>query len=138
MRGGTGSVLPMPAGRSIVQYSRLHYRVSVRYPVILRSKGARGVGLMTTLSVNGCTIEYQQLLDPTHQVEVHVPLPNQSEALVIEAATIRWSCGSLYGLEFLVVNNRQQLNRCVIHAIAPRSIRPSTAKAVMTDGWRRS
>ena len=103
----------MPEGRSIVQYSRLHYRVSVRYPVILRSKGVRGVGLMTTLSVNGCTIEYQRSLDPTHQIAVHVPLPNQPQALVIEAAAIRWSCGSLYGLEFLLMHNRQQLNRCV-------------------------
>ena len=55
--------LGMPAGRSIAQYSRLHYRVPVRYPVILCSKAARGVGLMTTLSVNGCTIEYEKSLD---------------------------------------------------------------------------
>jgi hypothetical protein len=89
----------MSAGRSIVQYfSSPLSRVSVRYPVILRSKGVTGVGLMTTLSVNGCTIEYQQLLNPTHQVEVHVPLPNQSEALLIEAATMRWSCAPCMGL----------------------------------------
>ena len=108
----------MPAGRSIVQYSRLHYRVSVHYPVTLHSNAATRVGLMTTLSVNGCTIECQKSLDPSHHIEVRVRLPNPSGPLVIEAATIRWSCGSSYGLEFLMVNNRQQLNRCFIAAIA--------------------
>ena len=108
----------MPAGRSIVQYSRVHYRVSVRYPVILCSNAATRVGLMTTLSGNGCTIECQKSLDLSHHIEVHVRLPNQPRPLVIEAAAIRWSCGSSYGLEFLIVNNREQLNRCVIQAIA--------------------
>ena len=108
----------MPAGRSITQYSRLHYRVSVRYPVILSSNAATRVGLMTTLSGNGCTIECQKSLDLSHHIEVHVRLPNQSGPLIIEAAAIRWSCGSSYGLEFVMVNNRQQLNRCVIEEIA--------------------
>ncbi len=118
MRGGTGSVLPMPAGRSFVHYSRLHYRVSVHYPVILCSNAATRVGLMTTLSVKGCTIECRKPLDPSHHIEVHLRLPNQFGLLVIEAAAIRWSCGSLCGLEFVMVNNQQQLNRCVIEAIA--------------------
>ena len=73
---------------------------------------------MTTLSVNGCTIECQKSLDPSHHIEVHVRLPNQSGPLIIEAAAIRWSCGASYGLEILIVNNRQQLNRCVIEEIA--------------------
>jgi PilZ domain-containing protein len=73
---------------------------------------------MTTLSVNGCTIEYQPSLDATHPIEVHVPLPNQSGPLILEAATIRWSYGSSYGLEFLVINNWQRLNHCVIEEIA--------------------
>ena len=48
---------------------------------------------MTTLSVHGCVIEYKHLLNPTHQVEVHVPLPNQSEALAAlanDAAIFEW------------------------------------------------
>ena len=81
---------------------------------------------MTTLSVNGCTIECQKSLDLSHHIEVHVRLPTQSGPLVIEAAAIRWSYGSLYGLEFLVVNNRQQLNGHPSNRLRP--IRPSTAK----------
>jgi PilZ domain-containing protein len=111
-------VLPMSASRSIVHYSRLHYRVSVHYPVTLHSNAVARVGLMTTLSGNGCTIECQKSLDLSHHIEVHVRLPNHPRPLVIEAAAIRWSCGSSYGLEFLIVNNRQQLNRCVIEEIA--------------------
>ena len=108
----------MPAGRSIVQYSRLYYRVSVEYPVILCSNAATRVGLMTTLSVYGCTIECQKSLNPNHPIEVHLRVPNQAGPLVIKAAAIRWSYGSLYGLEFLIMHNRQQLNRCVIAEIA--------------------
>jgi len=118
MHAGTGSVLAMSAGRSIIHYSRLHCRVSVHYPVILSLNAATRVGLMTTLSVNGCTIECQKSLNPSHHIEVHFRLPNQSGPLVIEVAAVRWSCGSSYGLEFLIVNNRQQLNRCVIEEIA--------------------
>lgn len=128
MHAGTGSVLAMPAGRSIVQYSRLHYRVSVRYPVILSSNAATRVGLMITLSGNGCTIECQKSLDLSHHIEVHVRLPNQPRPLVIEAAAIRWSCGSLYGLEFLIVDNREQLNRCVIQEIAHAVSNPQQPK----------
>lgn len=73
---------------------------------------------MTTLSVNGCTIEYQKSLDPSLHVELHLQLPNQPGPLVIEAAAIRWVCGSSYGLEFLVMNNWEQLNRCVIEELA--------------------
>jgi len=73
---------------------------------------------MTTLSVKGCTIECRKSLDPSQHIELHLQLPNQSGSLVVEAAVIRWSCGPLYGLEFLVMNNRQQLNRCVIEEIA--------------------
>lgn len=101
----------------MVHYSRLHYRVSVRYPVILCSNAATRVGVMTTLSVNGCTIECQKSLNPSHHIEVHVRLPNHPRPLVIEAAAIRWSCGSSYGLEFLIMYNRLQLNRCVIQEI---------------------
>jgi PilZ domain-containing protein len=138
MHGGEGSVLRMPASRSIVHYSRLHYRVSVHYPVILYSNAVTRVGLMTTLSVNGCTIECQKSLNPSLHIKVHVRLPNQSGPLIIEAAAIRWSCGSSYGLEFLIMHNRQQLNRCVIEEIALAVSDHSTAKAVMPDGWMRS
>ena len=92
--------------------------MSVHYPVILCSKAGTRVGLMTTLSVNGCTIECQKSLNPNHPIEVHLRVPNQTGPLFIEAAAIRWSYGSLYGLEFLIMQNRQQLNRFVIEEIA--------------------
>ncbi len=77
---------------------------------------------MTTLSVHGCTIQYEKALDPSLQVELHLQLPNRSRPLVIKSVAIRWACGSSYGLEFLAMNNWQQLNRCVIaeltHAVS--------------------
>ena len=73
---------------------------------------------MTTLSVNGCTIEYETSLDSRHDVELHLQLPNQTRPLVIKSATIRWARDSSYGLQFLVMNNWEQLNCCVIEELA--------------------
>jgi hypothetical protein len=43
---------------------------------------------------------------------------------------------SLYGFEFLMVNNWQQLNRCVHRRNSPRSTQPATAKAFITSDDR--
>jgi PilZ domain len=73
---------------------------------------------MTTLSVNGCTIEFSPSLDLRHNVELHLQLPNQTRPLVIRCAAIRWVRDSSYGLQFLAINNWEQLNSCVIEELA--------------------
>ena len=81
---------------------------------------------MTTLSVNGCTIEYETSLDSRYDVELHLQLPNQTRPLVIKSATIRWARDSSYGLQFLVMNNWEQLNCCVIEELAQRYPTPKS------------
>lgn len=83
-------------------YQREHYRLPlpVSYPVMFFDAATIGEGLVTNLSVFGCTIECSNTLPEQTTLLLRLILPDQKESLPIEQAEVRWVKGKQVGLRF--------------------------------------
>ena len=59
-----------------------------------------GEGIVTNLSVFGCTIECTSAVPEKTDLLVRLILPDQKESLPIESAEVRWVNGKQVGLQF--------------------------------------
>lgn len=80
---------------------RLYPRYPVQYPVIFGWESCVGEGRLTSLSLNGYSVQCDRAPQVGGTVRVGVLLPDQSQALFIEAGTIKWVAGRQFGVEFL-------------------------------------
>ena len=94
------------------QYSRTYHRFPLFYPVIFGGAPFVGEGILTNLSLMGCSIMSNREVLCGSDVRVSVLLPNQRPALSIELGTIKWVQGYEFGVEFLrlPLDARQHLN----------------------------
>jgi len=94
------------------QYSRTYHRFPLHYPVIFGGAPFVGEGILTNLSLMGCSVLCDREVLRGSDVRVSVLLPDQSTALSIELGTIKWVQGEQFGVEFLRVPfaARQRLN----------------------------
>ena len=83
-------------------YQREHYRLPlpVSYPVMFSDAATIGEGLVTNLSVFGCTIVCSDTLPEQTTLLLRLILPDQKESLPIEQAEVRWVKGKQVGLRF--------------------------------------
>ncbi|HKQ35422.1 MAG TPA: PilZ domain-containing protein [Nitrospiraceae bacterium] len=93
-------------------YSRTYHRFPIFYPVIFGGAPFVGEGILTNLSLMGCSVMSDREVLCGSDVRVSVLLPNQRPALSIELGTIKWVQGYEFGVEFLRVpfEARQRLN----------------------------
>ncbi len=94
-------------------YSRAYHRFPLFYPVIFGGAPFVGEGILTNLSLWGCSIlSDREVLLGSH-VRVSVLVPNQTQALSIDLGTIKWVRGHEFGVEFmrLPLEARQSLDR---------------------------
>ena len=95
-----------------LHYSRTYHRFPLYYPVVFGGAPFVGEGILTNLSLMGCSILCDQEVLCGSDVRVSVLLPNQTAALSIDLGTIKWVQGDQFGVEFLrlPLEARQRLN----------------------------
>jgi len=83
-------------------YQREHYRLPLpaSYPVMFSDAATIGEGLVTNLSVFGCTIECAGTVPEQTILLLRLILPNQKESPPIEQAEVRWVRGQQVRLRF--------------------------------------
>lgn len=93
-------------------YSRTYHRFPLHYPVIFGGAPFVGEGILTNLSMMGCSVLCDREVLCGSEVRVSVLLPNQTAALSIDLGTIKWVQGEQFGVEFLRLpfEARQRLN----------------------------
>ena len=93
-------------------YSRTYHRFPLHYPVVFGGAPFVGEGILTNLSLKGCSVLCDREVLRGSDVRVSVLLPDQRTALSIELGTIKWVQGEQFGVEFLRVplEARQRLN----------------------------
>jgi hypothetical protein len=95
-----------------LHYSRTYRRFPLSYPVIFGGAPFVGEGILTNLSLLGCSVMCDREVLCGSDVRVSVLLPNQTKALSIDLGTIKWVRGRQFGVEFLrlPLEARQRLN----------------------------
>jgi len=95
-----------------LHYSRTYRRFPLSYPVIFGGAPFVGEGVLTNLSLLGCSVMCDREVLCGSDVRVSVLLPNQTQALSIDLGTIKWVRGHQFGVEFLrlPLEARQRLN----------------------------
>ncbi len=93
-------------------YARTYHRFPLFYPVIYGGAPFVGEGVLTNLSLMGCSILCDREVLCGSEVRVSVLLPEQTQALSIELGTVKWVRGHHFGVEFLrlPLEARQRLN----------------------------
>ena len=108
-------------------YSRTYHRFPLFYPVIFGGAPFVGEGILTNLSLKGCSVMGDREVLCGSDVRVSVLLPNQTPTLSIDLGTIKWVQGHQFGVEFLrlPLEARQRLNSTLqielIHLLKTRS-----------------
>ena len=121
------------------RYSRTYHRFPLFYPVIFGGAPFVGEGILSNLSLMGCSVMCDREVLCGSDVRVSVLLPNQTSALSIDLGTIKWVQGNQFGVEFLrlPLEARQRLNRTLrielIQFLKARSIR-SELPALLNHG----
>lgn len=94
------------------QYSRTYHRFPLFYPVIFGGAPFVGEGILTNLSLMGCSIMSDREVLCGSDVRMSLLLPSQKPALSIELGTIKWIQGHEFGVEFLrlPLEARERLN----------------------------
>jgi hypothetical protein len=93
-------------------YSRIYHRFTLSCPVVFGGAPFVGEGLLTNLSMMGCSVMCDREVLCGSAVRVSVLLPNQPRALSIDLGSIKWVQGHQFGVEFLrlPIEARQRLN----------------------------
>jgi len=76
-------------------------RVAVELAVSFSGSGVSGGGLVCGLSMRGCTIVTDELIQRGTTWALHIQLPEQYTPLKVDLAEVRWADGREAGLEFL-------------------------------------
>lgn len=93
-------------------YARTYPRFPLHFPVIFGGTSFVGEGVLTNLSLMGCSVMCDRELLCGSDIRVSVLLPNQPSALPIELGRVKWVQGHQFGVEFhrLPFEARQRLN----------------------------
>lgn len=121
------------------QYSRTYHRFPLFYPVVFGGAPFVGEGVLTNLSLMGCSVMCDREVLHGSDVRVSVLLPDQRPALSIDLGTIKWVQGCEFGVEFLRVpfEARRRLNSVLrIELIEFLKTRPSSSElpALLNQG----
>ena len=122
-----------------LSYARTYHRFPLFYPVIFGGTPFVGEGILTNLSLMGCSVLCDREVLCGSDLRVSVMLPDQMRALSIELGTIKWVRGHQFGVEFLrlPLEARQRLNSTLrvelIELLKARSAR-GTSPELLNQG----
>ena len=99
---------------------RIHPRLPVAYPVIFGGAPFVGEGVVSDLSVSGCSVTCERTVLTGSYIKLSVVLPDPTSSLFIELGKIRWVREKAFGVEFIRVPTltRHRLNRVMSQAPA--------------------
>ena len=97
----------MPAEDINVTEQRQHVRYQVEFPATFEGDHA-GIGIVYNLGVGGCKVVSDLAVKSGALLAVHLRIPEQTLAITIRAATVRWILELEFGVEFLEM---QELER---------------------------
>ena len=86
---------------------RQHLRYQVEFPATFAGDHA-GIGIVYNLGLGGCKVVSDLAVKNGALLTVHLQIPEQTTAIIIRAATVRWTMEREFGVEFLEM---QELER---------------------------
>ena len=94
------------------RYVRTYYRFPLNYPVIFGGAPFVGEGVLSNLSLKGCSVTCDREVLCGSEVRVSMFLNHEPPALPVELGTIKWVKGKQFGVEFVrvPVETQQRLN----------------------------
>ena len=97
---------------------RIHPRLPVAYPVIFGGAPFVGEGVVSDLSVSGCSVTCERTVLTGSYIKLSVVLPDPTSSLFIELGKIRWVKEHTFGVEFIRIPTitRHRLDRVVSQA----------------------
>jgi len=120
------------------RYSRTYHRFPLFYPVIFGGAPFVGEGILSNLSLMGCSVMCDREVLCGSDVRVSVLLAHQAPALSIDLGTIKWVQGCQFGVEFLrlPLEARQRLNRVLrIELIEFLKVRSGRRESLELLNW---
>lgn len=109
-------------GQSIMDMKMEDRRAMPRLRVQFRTTFAdasqlEGIGLTHDLSLGGCRIESPVPVVPGFSLELRIHVPDLERPIMIEAASVQWVSGLMFGLAFfrLKEDERQRLDQLIHH-----------------------
>ncbi len=88
-------------------------RFSIELPVSFSGNRIAGGGMISGLSLRGCTLVSDELIQAGTTLALRIELPGQYAPLKVELAEVRWAKGRDCGLEFsrLRLEEKERLQR---------------------------
>jgi PilZ domain len=109
-------------GQSIMDMKMEDRRAMPRLRVQFRTtftdaSRVEGMGLMLDLSLGGCRIDSPVPMIPGFSLELLIHVPDVESPIIIEAASVQWVSGLMFGLAFfrLKEDERQRLEQLINH-----------------------
>jgi hypothetical protein len=102
---------------------RIHRRLPVAYPVIFGGAPFVGEGMVSDLSISGCSVYAERTVLTGSYVKLSVLLPDPTSSLFIELGKVRWVRENAFGVEFIRVPTltRHRLDRVLSQAPTPEA-----------------
>lgn len=79
---------------------RQYVRYLVEFPATIEGDHT-GIGIVYNLGIGGCKVVSDLAVRHGALLAVHLQIPEQTRAITIRAATIRWKLDLEFGVEFL-------------------------------------
>ena len=100
-------------GQSVMDMKTTDRRATPRLRVQFRttfsgSTKLEGTGVMLDLSTGGCRIESPVTVEPGFSLELRIHVPDLEWPLMIEAASVQWVSGQIFGLAFFRITEPEQ------------------------------
>jgi len=99
-------------GQSVMDMRTPERRATPRFRVQFRttfsgSTMLEGTGVMLDLSTGGCRIESPFIMVPGFSVELRIHAPDLEWPLMIDAASVQWVSGQIFGLAFFQIRDTE-------------------------------
>ena len=100
-------------GRSVMDMKTVDRRATPRLRVQFRttfsaSTKLEGMGVMLERSTGGCRIESPGTVEPGVSLELRIYAPDVEWPLMVEAASVQWVSGQIFGLAFFRITETEQ------------------------------
>jgi hypothetical protein len=97
----------MPSESTNMTEQRQHVRYQVEFPATFAGDHA-GLGIVYNLGIGGCKAVSDLAVKSGALLTVQLQIPEQTTAITIRAATVRWTLELEFGLEFLEMQEKER------------------------------
>ena len=90
-------------------------RMALQCSLVVASGVQTGEGRVLNLSKNGCLVGTPIQIKPGDHLQLRLVLPESDQSMCVSLAVVRWAQASLFGVEFLNVDEkyRSRLNQFI-------------------------